>query len=233
MIGAGVIGSEYASTFDALGCEVHLVDGRDALLPFLDRELSSRLQKSMERLGVRFHWKERVKACSGASRGRVLLKLASGAKLEVDAVLVAAGRRATVARLDLEAAGLAVDAKRADPGRRALPHFGAARLRRRRRRRLPGARVGQRRAGARRGLRGVRGRLQEGADAALPDRDLHDPGGEHGRPDGGGAARAGRRLRGGARRVLEQRARRDHRRPTRLPEADLPPPRPEALVGVT
>src|SRR5437660_1029918 len=38
VVGAGVIGAEYACTFAALGVEVHLVDGRDSLLSFLDRE---------------------------------------------------------------------------------------------------------------------------------------------------------------------------------------------------
>jgi NAD(P) transhydrogenase len=69
VIGAGVIGSEYASTFNALGTQVHLVDGRDALLPFLDGELSRRLAAAMAALGVRFHWKERVKSCKAPARG--------------------------------------------------------------------------------------------------------------------------------------------------------------------
>ena len=109
VIGAGVIGSEYASTFRALGTAVHVVDGRDGLLPFLDRELSHRLEKAMSALGVRFHWKERVRSCSAVRRGPIRLALSSGKKLSVDAVLVAAGRRACVEGLALEAAGLEVD----------------------------------------------------------------------------------------------------------------------------
>ena len=104
-----MIGSEYASTFRALGADVHVVDGRDGLLPFLDRELSRRLEQAMSALGVRFHWKERVRSCSAPARGPIRLALSSGAKLSVDAVLVAAGRRACVEGLALEAAGLAVD----------------------------------------------------------------------------------------------------------------------------
>jgi len=109
VIGAGVIGSEYASTFNALGAEVHVVDGRDALLPFLDTEFSQRLESAMTGLGVRFHWKERVKSCTAPERGAIRLELSSGKRLAVDAVLVAAGRRACVDGLGLEAAGLAVD----------------------------------------------------------------------------------------------------------------------------
>jgi NAD(P) transhydrogenase len=109
VIGAGVIGAEYASTFDALGCEVHLVDGRDSLLPFLDAEIAARLQTAMAGLGVRFHWKERVKSCRAPRRGKIGLELTSGARLDVDAVLVAAGRRACIDGLQLEAAGLALN----------------------------------------------------------------------------------------------------------------------------
>jgi NAD(P) transhydrogenase len=109
VVGAGVIGSEYASTFNALGCEVHVIDGRDALLSFLDGEFSRRLEAAMTGSGVRFHWNERVKSCTAPRRGAIRLALTSGAKLAVDAVLVAAGRRACVEGLALEAAGLAVD----------------------------------------------------------------------------------------------------------------------------
>jgi NAD(P) transhydrogenase len=109
VIGAGVIGIEYASTFDALGAEVHVVDGRDELLPFLDEELSRRLLGAMQELGVRFHWKERVTSCAAPARGPIRLMLTSGKSLAVDAVLVAAGRRACIEELGLEAAGLAAD----------------------------------------------------------------------------------------------------------------------------
>ena len=46
IVGAGVIGSEYACTFAAMGVDVHLVDGRDALLPFLDAEIARALADS-------------------------------------------------------------------------------------------------------------------------------------------------------------------------------------------
>ena len=43
MLGGGVIGCEYASMFAALGVEVHLVESRPSLLPFLDREMGEQL----------------------------------------------------------------------------------------------------------------------------------------------------------------------------------------------
>ena len=58
VIGGGVIGSEYAGTFAALGVEVHLVDGRDTLMPFLDAEISRALADAMAANGVTFHWSD-------------------------------------------------------------------------------------------------------------------------------------------------------------------------------
>src|SRR5262249_10899464 len=63
VVGAGVIGSEYACMFSALGVRVHLIDGRDVLLPFLDAELSLALKGAMERQGIVFWWKDQVEEC--------------------------------------------------------------------------------------------------------------------------------------------------------------------------
>jgi NAD(P) transhydrogenase len=106
VIGAGVIGSEYACTFAALGVQVHLVDGRDTLLPFLDQDISAALVEGMTRTGVRFHWKERVQKCEVAGPDCIRLALTSGTILTVTDVLVAAGRTSNTGELNLEAAGL-------------------------------------------------------------------------------------------------------------------------------
>jgi len=107
IVGAGVIGSEYACTFAALGTKVQLVDGRDRLLPVLDREVSSTLARAMHDLGIVFHWNERVAACDAPRKdGDVTLRLSSGAMLTADTVLVAAGRTSNTEALGLEAAGV-------------------------------------------------------------------------------------------------------------------------------
>jgi len=92
VVGAGVIGCEYASTFAALGVEVPLVDGRGALLPFLDGEISHALTAAMLALGVRLHFGERVARCDAGIDDGIDLQLASGASLACDDVLVCAGR---------------------------------------------------------------------------------------------------------------------------------------------
>ncbi len=88
VIGAGVIGSEYASTFSALGTQVQLIDSRSVLLPFLDSEISRSLAAAMEGNGIVFHWDERVVACVSEPAG-IVLTLSSGLSLTVEAVLVA------------------------------------------------------------------------------------------------------------------------------------------------
>jgi NAD(P) transhydrogenase len=113
VVGAGVIGSEYACTFAALGVEVHLLDGRDELLPFLDRDVSNALHQAMERLGIAFHWNEKVVSCGLDTPGKTELICESGKRLVLDGVLVAAGRRSNVEELNLPAAGIA-------PGERGL-----------------------------------------------------------------------------------------------------------------
>ena len=106
VVGAGVIGSEYACTFAALGVQVHVIDGRDALLPFLDRELSEALLAGMKRLGIVFHWKEQVTRCSLEEPELVLVECASGFHMRFEGVLVAAGRKSNTESLNLAAAGI-------------------------------------------------------------------------------------------------------------------------------
>jgi NAD(P) transhydrogenase len=113
VVGAGVIGAEYACTFAALGVEVHLVDGRETLLPFLDEEVSAALVDAMTANGVHFHWKERVAQCEVGGPSDLRLALSSGLELAVTDVLLAAGRSSNTAELDLAAAGLT-------PGQRGL-----------------------------------------------------------------------------------------------------------------
>lgn len=108
VVGAGIIGSEYACIFAALGVQVHLIDGRATLLPFLDAEVSRALTIAMEHHGIVLHWNERVQQCVTTRPNQITLKLGSGSELQVDAVLVAAGRNSNTARLNLPATGVAV-----------------------------------------------------------------------------------------------------------------------------
>src|ERR1700693_6091236 len=99
VVGAGVIDAESGCTFCALGAEVHILDGRDVLLPFLDAEVSQALVGAMQRSGIVFHWKENVQKCIPMEAGTVRLELSSGVALTGDAVLVAAGKQSNTSKL--------------------------------------------------------------------------------------------------------------------------------------
>lgn len=130
VIGAGVIGAEYACMFAALGTRVHLVDGRDALLPFLDAEVSSALMKAMEKAGVRFWWKECVESCDAPQHGEITLKFASGNEVLAEQILVCAGRMSRTQELNPAAAGFGLTSRGLIPVdehfRTTVPHVYAA-----------------------------------------------------------------------------------------------------------
>ena len=130
VVGAGVIGSEYACTFAILGAEVQLIDSREVLLPFLDGEVSRALVGAMERNGVKFCWKQEVRECHPGGAAGITLRLASGNELTVDAVLVAAGRQSNTEKLNLPVAGVTVGQRGLipvdDQFRTNVPHIYAA-----------------------------------------------------------------------------------------------------------
>jgi NAD(P) transhydrogenase len=108
VMGGGVIGCEYACMFAALGVEVHLIDPRPALLPFLDAEMGERLAAAMTALGVQLHLERELDHVSRTDGGLVA-ELTSGDEIEADTVLVAAGRSGNTDGLRLEDVGVEVD----------------------------------------------------------------------------------------------------------------------------
>lgn len=113
VIGAGVIGCEYACTFAALGTRVWLIDSRSELMPFLDRDIARTLELAMEHNGVELVWNEKVASCSTPDGDEVVLTLSSGRKIFAEGVLVAAGRTSNTDSLNLAAAGIS-------PGKRGV-----------------------------------------------------------------------------------------------------------------
>lgn len=108
VVGGGVIGSEYASIFGALGSEVHLVEGRDRILPFLDHDISAVLIREMERLGVRFHVGKPPKGYRREGE-EVVVELEGGKTIRAATLLFAAGRSGNTRDLGLAKAGLEAD----------------------------------------------------------------------------------------------------------------------------
>ncbi|GGG08327.1 putative soluble pyridine nucleotide transhydrogenase [Rhodococcoides trifolii] len=110
VVGAGVIGIEYASMFAALGTKVTVVEKRDTMLDFCDREIVEALQFHLRDLAVTFRFGEAVTTVDVGESGTVTT-LASGKKVPAETVMYSAGRQGMTDALDLEKAGLEADAR--------------------------------------------------------------------------------------------------------------------------
>jgi NAD(P) transhydrogenase len=112
VVGAGIIGLEYASMFAALGVKVTLLDQRPWLLDFVDREIVESLCFQLRQLGTVFRLGEKVVSVGfDEERDRVFAKLESGKKVQGEALLYTVGRQANSDQLNLEAIGLVPDGR--------------------------------------------------------------------------------------------------------------------------
>ncbi len=110
VLGAGVIGCEYACMFAALGVKVTLVEARTQFLSFLDHEIGQALERSMrERLNIEIRKGHRWGAIHRDADGKLLCDLADGSVLTCEKLLFAAGRVGNTDGLGLESVGLAAD----------------------------------------------------------------------------------------------------------------------------
>ncbi|TDH47930.1 Si-specific NAD(P)(+) transhydrogenase [Mycobacterium talmoniae] len=108
VVGAGVIGIEYASMFAALGTKVTVVEKRDTMLDFCDPEIVESLRFHLRDLAVTFRFGEEVTAVDVGSAGTVTT-LASGKQIPAETVMYSAGRQGQTDHLDLPNAGLETD----------------------------------------------------------------------------------------------------------------------------
>jgi NAD(P) transhydrogenase len=110
VMGAGVIGLEYATIFATLGVRVTLIDKRQRLLPFVDSEIVDALIYHMRDNRVTLRLNEGVKSVTPvdcANGPRVAILLESGKKVTAEKALYSIGRSGATAGLALENAGLA------------------------------------------------------------------------------------------------------------------------------
>ena len=110
VVGAGVIGIEYASMFAALGTKVTVVEKRDSMLDFCDPEVVEALRFHLRDLAVTFRFGEEVTAVDVGSAGTVTT-LASGKQIPAETVMYSAGRQGFTDHLDLASAGLEADSR--------------------------------------------------------------------------------------------------------------------------
>ena len=216
IVGAGVIGVEYASMFGALGTKVTVVDQRDRTLGFLDGEIGEAFQYLLRRHNVTFRLREHVEAIESVD-GRARVKLASGKEIVSETVLYAVGRQGATDNLGIERTGLEADKrgriKVDDDFRTSVPHIFA---------------VGDVAGGGLAATAMEQGRIAalhafdqpvDVAARARPDRGLRDPRDRHGRLHRGGADRLLAPLRGRRRALDRARPRADDRRRGRHAQA--------------
>jgi NAD(P) transhydrogenase len=110
VVGAGVIGIEYASMFAALGSKVTVVERRDRMLEFCDAEVVEALKYHLRDLAVTFRFGEEVAAVERHANGAIAV-LDSGKRIAADTVMYSAGRQGATDGLDLGRAGLGADAR--------------------------------------------------------------------------------------------------------------------------
>ncbi|RSN54748.1 Si-specific NAD(P)(+) transhydrogenase [Actinomadura sp. WAC 06369] len=110
VVGAGAIGIEYASMFAALGTKVTVVERRERMLDFCDLEVVEALKYHLRDLAVTFRFRETVASVERMEHGAITV-LESGKRIPADTVMYSAGRHGMTDDLNLEAAGLAADAR--------------------------------------------------------------------------------------------------------------------------
>lgn len=107
-VGAGIVGSEYATIFRTLGVRVTLIDGRTRPLDFVDNEIEDAFYYHMRDEGITLRFGETVSKVH-PDNGTVRVSLESGKELTTDSLMFAAGRVGASAELNLEAVGIQAD----------------------------------------------------------------------------------------------------------------------------
>ncbi|MEQ8733487.1 MAG: Si-specific NAD(P)(+) transhydrogenase [Rhodospirillaceae bacterium] len=109
VVGAGVIGMEYATIFSALDIPVTVIDPREPILEFLDHDLTAELIHELKERKVIFHLGSKVDSIAKNESGKCVVTLDSGRVVKTDMVLYAAGRVGATDTIGLDACGLDVD----------------------------------------------------------------------------------------------------------------------------
>src|ERR1700728_90692 len=109
VIGAGVIGVEYATIFSALDVAVTLIEPRPTFLDFIDKELIDEFMHELRDRNVALRLGSAVKSIERSDNGGIVTRLSDGRNVVSEMLLFAAGRVGATDRLNLDVAGIAVD----------------------------------------------------------------------------------------------------------------------------
>jgi NAD(P) transhydrogenase len=108
VVGAGVIGCEYSTIFSTMGTQVYLVNDKDLILPFVDKEISAALVEQMEEGGMQILFNKSIGTMKVPQNEKepIEIKLKTGEEIKVDMFLFAAGRSGTTKALGCEKIGI-------------------------------------------------------------------------------------------------------------------------------
>ena len=109
VIGGGVIGVEYATIFSALDIPITLIEARDTILDFVDKEIIAELMHELRERGVAMRLGCNIKEVRKIKNGRCKIILDNGREVRTDMVLFAAGRYGATSALNLDVLGLSPD----------------------------------------------------------------------------------------------------------------------------
>jgi NAD(P) transhydrogenase len=131
VVGASVIGIEYATIFSALDVQVTVLEPNPGLLPFVDRELAEEFVHSLRDRGMALRFNSKVERITREGEHNCTLHLDNGREVRADMVLFAAGRVGATDTLNLAACGLTADERGKltvdkDSFRTTMPHIFAA-----------------------------------------------------------------------------------------------------------
>ncbi|WP_331374225.1 Si-specific NAD(P)(+) transhydrogenase [Sinorhizobium chiapasense] len=111
VIGAGVVGIEYATIFSALDTQVTVIDPKTTMLDFIDKEIVEDFIYQLRDRNMKLNLGQKAENVERLEDGKVLLTLDNGRKITTEMVLFAAGRIGATDALNLPAAGLAADSR--------------------------------------------------------------------------------------------------------------------------
>jgi dihydrolipoamide dehydrogenase len=110
VLGAGAVGTEFASIYSSFGTKVTLIEMLPRVLPIEDEEVSAELQKALRKRGLEVMTGTKLQAVERTDNG-LRLKLEGGKKdtVEAEMLLVAIGRRPVTEDIGLEALGVELE----------------------------------------------------------------------------------------------------------------------------
>jgi len=108
IVGAGVIGCEYATIFGTMGTKVYLINDKEKILPFIDKEVSTHLVENMQNEDIEILFNTSIESIKAPQTDKDLIeiKINNGKTINVDMFLFAAGRSGNTKALQLDKIGV-------------------------------------------------------------------------------------------------------------------------------